>query len=171
MIATSKDTKDRGSWLTIKEAAGVFGITQQGFRASHLPGLKPEHVRVGAKRLAMRVYGPAVVAAYLDRELVKRMTEDDGLSDGGNSPGLERWRLAKAELTEIQLEKERKRVFPRDMAREVLGRVASLWRRYGERLAKRRGPEEAASFNDTFEAARKIVDHEFGGNDISPDSA
>lgn len=117
----------------------------------------------------MRVYGPGVVAAYLDRELTKQMTDDDGLTAGGDSPGLERWRLAKAELAEIQLEKERKRVLPRDMAREVLGRVASLWRRYGERLTKRRGPEEAASFNEAFEAARQIINHEFGGNDLSPD--
>ena len=80
----------------------------------------------------------------------------------GDSPNLERYRLAKAKLAELELEQKHRAVLPRDQTREVLGRVASLWRRYGDRLGKRHGPEETLSFNETFGEARRVIEDEFG---------
>jgi hypothetical protein len=98
-------------------------------------------------------------------------SDDPLLAVGGDSPNLERYRLARAQLAELELETKRGSVFPRDVARSVLGRIASLWRRYGERLGKRHGPEEVVSFNETFQEAQRVIDDEFGNGDISTDGA
>lgn len=96
---------------------------------------------------------------------------DELIAAGGDSPNLERYRLARAQLAELELERQRRSVFPRDMARSILGRVASLWRRYGERLGKRYGPDEVISFNETFEESQRVIDDEFSGNGLSEDGA
>jgi phage terminase Nu1 subunit (DNA packaging protein) len=97
---------------------------------------------------------------------------DDLIVAAGDSPNLERYRLAKAQLAELELETKRRSVFPRDMARNALGRVASLWRRYGERLGKRHGPEEVVSFNETFEEAQRVILDEFcDGDGLSENSS
>lgn len=96
---------------------------------------------------------------------------DDLIVASGDSPNLERYRLAKAQLAELELEGKRRAVVPRDMARAALGRVASLWRRYGERLGKRHGPEELASFNETLGEAQQVIDDEFGGDGLPADDS
>lgn len=93
---------------------------------------------------------------------------DELIVAAGDSPNLERYRLARAQLAELELEQKRRAVLPRDLARSVLGRVASLWRRYGERLGKRHGPEEVLSFNETFAEAQRVIDDEFGNGDGLP---
>lgn len=96
---------------------------------------------------------------------------DELVCGSGDSPNLERYRLARAQLAELELEQKRRAVFPRDMARSVLGRVASLWRRYGERLGKRHGPEEVVSFNETFTEAQRVIDDEFCVDGLPEDGA
>lgn len=172
MIATSKDAKDRGSWLTIKEAAGVFGVTPQGFRSSFLQMIKPEYIQPGAKRKPLRVYGPAVVDAYLDRELTKRIDRNDGLVvEGGDSPNLERCRLAKAQLLELELQQKKGVLLPREKVRSGLGRFAAIIRQLGERLGKRHGPEVFGSVNDALDDCQRVIDDEFGRCDDIPDDA
>lgn len=96
---------------------------------------------------------------------------DDLIVAAGDSPNLERYRLAKAQLAELELEQKRRAVIPREMARNALGRIASLWRRYGERLGKRHGPEEVLSFNETFEEARRVIDDEFCSDEFRDERA
>jgi hypothetical protein len=79
------------------------------------------------------------------------------LAEGGDSPGLERYRLAKAKLAELDLEMRKGQLIDRGKARDIFGRWAILIRRMGERLGKRFGPDAAATVNETLESCRAAV--------------
>ena len=56
----------RGAWLTIKELAGVFGLTVQGFRTSYLPDIGDGDIRRGKP---LRVYAPAAIQLHVERAI------------------------------------------------------------------------------------------------------
>jgi phage terminase Nu1 subunit (DNA packaging protein) len=90
---------------------------------------------------------------------------DDPLLEGsGDSPGLERCRLAKAGIYELELEEKRNSLFSKDQVRNVLGRWADIIRRMAERVAKRHGPEAANAINDALSECDFFVSNEFGSN-------
>lgn len=89
--------------------------------------------------------------------------DDPLLESGGDSPGLERYRMAKAALAELELEAKTKSLLSREKARTVLGRWAAVIRRMGERLGKRYGPEAASAVNDALGECDHVVNHELGG--------
>jgi hypothetical protein len=53
---------------------------------------------------------------------------------------------------------------PRDRIREALGRIAAIWRQFGERFGRRHGPEATASVNDMMDDCQRLIDNEFGNN-------
>lgn len=91
--------------------------------------------------------------------------EDDLLlNGGGNSPNLERFRAARADEAEFRVAELRKQLSPRDVIRHGLGMCASVWRKCGERLGKRFGPEAAITVNDAIEECRRVIRNEFGND-------
>ena len=140
--------------------AEFFGCTVnavQQWRAKGMPG-KPGRYDLSAVAIWLRQEGPW-------REKRPAADIEDDLAGPADSPGLERYRLAKARLAELELAKQQRSVMSRDLARETLGRIASLFRRYGERLSKRHGPEEAVLFNETIGEARRVIEQEFGADE------
>ena len=130
--------------------------TVQQWRAKGMPG-RPGRYDLSEVAAWLRAEGP-----WRDK---RSAIEDDDLAGPADSPGLERYRLAKAKLAELELAKQQRSVMSRDLAREILGRVAAMFRRYGERLSKRHGPEEAVLFNEVLEETRRVFNQEFGGAD------
>jgi phage terminase Nu1 subunit (DNA packaging protein) len=86
---------------------------------------------------------------------------DELLVAEGDSPGLERYRLAKAALAELELEERKGALLSREKARLALNRWASIIRRLGERFGKRYGREAAMALNDAITECQHVVDHEF----------
>ena len=84
-------------------------------------------------------------------------TDADPLLGEGDSPALERYRLAKAKLAELDLETRKGELIERDKARDIFSRWAVLVRRMGERLSKRFGPDAAATVNETLASCRIAV--------------
>jgi phage terminase Nu1 subunit (DNA packaging protein) len=82
---------------------------------------------------------------------------DDPLLAEGDSPGLERYRLAKAEHAELDLAERRGDLIERDKCREVLARWAVVIRRMGERLAKRYGTAASTEVIDTLKECESVV--------------
>lgn len=66
----------------------------------------------------------------------------------GDSPGLERLRLAKAQIAEIELERIRGTLLPIDEVKAGLMRAGMLLRRLGERLGRRFGAEATIAVNE-----------------------
>ena len=97
--------------------------------------------------------------------------EEEMLVGAADSPALERYRLARAKLSELELEERRKSLLPRDRVRTGLSRFAVILRQLGERLGQRYGPEATSSVNDALDDCQRVVDDEFGGNGLQPDTA
>lgn len=93
---------------------------------------------------------------------------DDPLLSSGDSPGLERYRQAKASLAELELEERRGVLVRVDKVRDILGRWASLIRRLGEHLLKRFGADALQSLRETLEQCDRLKD-EFATPDEATD--
>jgi phage terminase Nu1 subunit (DNA packaging protein) len=83
---------------------------------------------------------------------------DDPLLADGDSPGLERYRLAKAKHAELDLEQRKGELIEREKAKLILSRWASLIRQMGERLSKRYGNEAAKTVNETLDECGVAVE-------------
>lgn len=78
-----------------------------------------------------------------------RAIADDGLDMAGeNSPGLERYRIAKAQLAEIDLDLRRSRLLDRETLEAQWNAGAVALRNAGERLQRRFGDEAASLYNE-----------------------
>lgn len=82
---------------------------------------------------------------------------DDPLLQDGDSPGLERYRLAKASLAELELEERRRSLLPVVKVREALSRWATIVRRMGERLGQRWGADAQTLVNDALTECEQVL--------------
>lgn len=96
---------------------------------------------------------------------------DELIVAAGDSPNLERYRLARAQLAELELERQKGSLLPREKVRSGLGRFAAILRQLGERLGKRHGPDVFGSVNDALDDCQRVIDDEFGRGDDIPDDA
>lgn len=85
------------------------------------------------------------------------------------SAGLERFRLAKAALCELQLAEREQSVIPRDQMHEALGVFGHFIRRATETLQRRYGPEArdilAEALDDGLAAIRRSLGDQDGRDD------
>jgi len=95
-------------------------------------------------------------------------SDDPLLASGGDSAGLERYRLAKAALAELELAERKRILLPVDKVRESLLRWATLVRRMGERLGKRFGHEAATVVSDTLDECEGTLRDDFRAADRKP---
>jgi phage terminase Nu1 subunit (DNA packaging protein) len=94
-----------------------------------------------------------------------RAIDDDSMDGGPDSPGLERYRLAKAALAELDLEERRGVLLSRDKARSALTLWGSIIRRMGDMLGKKFGTDAALAISDALAECRRLVDTHFGDPD------
>jgi hypothetical protein len=110
----------------------------------------------------LRTSGPWKAAASPD-------PEDPLLSSDVDSVGLERLRLAKAALAELDLEERRKTLLPRDKVRLSLGRFSMILRRAFEQVGKRYGHDAVGRLNEALDECERVIDVEFGDDEpIAP---
>lgn len=153
-------TGSRSLWTvnTQAEVGEFFGVTINGVKGWNKQGMPG---RPGAYRLD-------VIAQWLRSEgpwqrRGKAVSDDPLLSDG-DSPALERYRLAKAQHAELDLEHRKGSLLEREKARDILSRWGSIIRRLGERMAKRYGNEAAVAVNETLEECSELIQRELGRN-------
>lgn len=89
---------------------------------------------------------PAVVKALHDffasnAHKLAAVKFDDPLMAFGEGPALERYRVARAELAELELGKRRGNLLPRKQIRELLNSLAPILRGCGDQLQRRCGRE------------------------------
>jgi phage terminase Nu1 subunit (DNA packaging protein) len=83
---------------------------------------------------------------------------DDPLLGAGDSPALERYRLAKAQHAELDLELRKGELIEVIRCREMLARWAVCIRRMGEKLSKRFGNDAALAINESLAECRTIAE-------------
>lgn len=95
---------------------------------------------------------------------------DDPLLAGTDSPGLERYRLARAALAELELDERQKNVVRVEVIRDALLRFADILRRLGDRLNRRYGADAGLAVYDAIDECRRVLRGEFGDTDTDRDT-
>ncbi len=98
-----------------------------------------------------------------------RVADVDPLLAAGASPALERYRLAKAQLAELDLAQRKGQLVDVAILKNTLGRWAAIWRRVGERMGKRYGTDGTEIFNEALDSCRVVI-REIEQNDTSTNS-
>ncbi len=127
-----------------------------------MPG-RPGRYEAGAIVRWLRASGPW-------KQHAKPEGGDPLLESGEDSPGLERYRLAKAAHAELDLAERRGELLSRDKARTVLGRWSTMLRGLGDRMAKRYGMEAAIAVNETLTECESVIADELDASGTADDS-
>lgn len=163
--------------------ARVFGVT-----ARHFDEQYARYAPTTAKRKVGReveYHGRTLLDAWCESQKGKPVdpTGGDPLLADGDSPGLERYRNAKADLAEMERDRQKGELVPRSELEPVLMGLAGVMRRAGETLARRFGNEAAAVVNEATEewamGCAGLLGHdadadagaEAGGGDTDPAAA
>jgi phage terminase Nu1 subunit (DNA packaging protein) len=135
---------------TQSEVAEFFDVsvdTVKNWAKQRMPG-KPRAYRLDKIAIWLRTEGPGSKAIRL---------ADDPLLAEGDSPALERYRLAKAKHAELDLEHRRGELIDRDKCRDVLSRWGTVIRKMGDRLSKRFGLEANQMVGEAIDECQSIV--------------
>jgi phage terminase Nu1 subunit (DNA packaging protein) len=143
--------------LSAAELARVFGHTQRWFDSHIAPLVPTEYVQErkpprGRKR---RVYYAPIV---LDVWAVQQRGLSGSEGEGEASEGLERLRLANAQIAELRLAELQGRVVQIETFMEWWDGVAGKIRRGLERVTKTHGPAVAKIVLEQLDAVEKEVD-------------
>ena len=139
---------------TQSDVARVYAVTAgtvKSWKADGMPGEQGNYVLHDISRW-LRTDGP-----WKPHARPQAIPGDDPLLADGDSPALERYRLAKAKHAELDLEHRRSQLIDREKCRVVLSRWAVVIRRMGEKLARRHGNDAAETVNQALEECQSIV--------------
>ena len=169
MIANAKK-KSRWTAANQAEVGEFFGVSMDTIAAWRKKGMPGVSGRYDLREILVwvRSEGPWRQRGGVD---IGTGPLDDLIVEAGDSPNLERCRLAKAQLLELELETKRSSLLPREKVRSGLGRFAAILRQLGERLGKRYGPEVIGSVNDALDDCQRVINDEFSCGDDVPDDA
>lgn len=95
-----------------------------------------------------------------------KIESDDPLLSDGDSPGLERYRLAKAELAELELAERKKSLIERGKVRIVFSRLAAVLKRMGEEIGIEFGDRAAVAVREAMGECREAARHGFGEDGV-----
>lgn len=119
------------------------------------------------------LYSVFLVGVWRGRKLEtttnKRPGVDDDEMGDADSPGLERYRLAKAALAELDLAERQKTLLPADTVRDSVNAIALAFRQAGETLQRQFGVEAHAILESAVSEAEAQINDMFGSDEHDSD--
>jgi hypothetical protein len=157
--------------LTRTAAAEMIGLSTRHFDAQIRPLLPAAAISGRGKDL--RFDGAALVAAYVDYRIkqAQKSAADDvwlPMVDEGKSPVLDRWRAAKADREEMQRDRERGLLIPREEIEPSLAQFAAVIRRAGDTLQRQWGADAASVINEAIDEIEQAWQQAFKREQASP---
>ncbi len=154
-------------WVPRVEAAALVGISERHFDATLRQSLSDGAIRGEGRTL--RFYGPDVVAAWHADRVAKIKAKaveagGDPLLADGDSPGLERYRNAKADLAEMDRDRQRKQIVLVEQIEPALLQLAGVMRSAADNLARQFGNEAAGIVNEAVDEWHDSVIRLFAGD-------
>lgn len=154
--------------LTRQQMAAMLGVNAQQFDRRYRPHIPKKLIAASGtgRRTQFRPEAVrAIVDALLQAEREKaQMANDEAmlLEDGNtNSPAIERYRLAKAKLAELDLAEKQGNLIRPHLATTALTIVASKLRRLGERLARKHGNQVGDAIDRTLTECQTEMERTF----------
>lgn len=148
------------------DSAALVSMSERHFDSSLRLKLDPTSIR-GDGRL-LRFYAPDVVSVWhTDRvgKLKAKQGADDPLMAEGDSPGLERYRNAKADLAEMERDRQRKQIVRVEEIEPALMQLAGVMRSAAENLSRQFGNEAGGIVNEAVDEWADGVAILFAGRD------
>lgn len=181
LAAKALEKRKSGQSPTTKELAALKRVEKQrdeDLRWEHYAAIPKKHwVQMSGRQVKVlneqaTRYGipfdgrtvnlPAVVRKLHDflaeNAAVLAKRDEDPLLSGSDSPGLERYRTAKADLAELELERQRGTLVSLDRVRDRMAATFTLIRRAGERLQQHYGAAALQILNDALDDCKQLVD-------------
>jgi phage terminase Nu1 subunit (DNA packaging protein) len=145
--------RERARTTRVAEMAEFAGVSEQAFRKwMTQPGFPV------APDGSVCLWDLAVWRDRMDRG-----SDIDGELGGDvDSPGLERYRLARAEQEEIKLQKMRGEYLPREDVHTALMETAAVMKSAGERVVRTFGNEVASIINSAWDEVIQRLESRFG---------
>lgn len=103
-----------------------------------------------------------IVPWIVGRQQRRPAADDPLMDDATESPGLERYRQAKAAHAELDVAARQGELVDVAKLRAVHSRWAAILRRAGEQLQRRHGPDAARTLNNALGECRAAIDLELG---------
>jgi phage terminase Nu1 subunit (DNA packaging protein) len=148
--------KNKISVSSLGEVAEVFSVsadTVKRWRSEGMPGSPRDYVLQDISKW-LRSDGPW---KPYQRSEIPAVQSDDPLLADGDSPALERYRLAKAKHAELDLEQRKGELIDKEKCRDVLARWGSTIRKMGDRISKRFGIEANQMVSEAIDECESIV--------------
>ena len=146
----------------MSKAADLLGFSPQGLRQTWLPSLSESDVRRNKRPIEVNV--PALVERMIlarveEAAKARVVSSGDPLLDGGESPALERYRLAKAKHAELDLAHRKGELIDVEKSRSIMLRWGKHLRRAGE-LIGRKCTECHEILAESLRECEEIIDDE-----------
>lgn len=137
-------------WFSTAKCHEFLGVSYAYFNKEIRPRVPADgQAREGTKKNGPLWYsGKAVYEAAASRKgaVAARAADQDvsggdPMLSGENTPGLERFRMARAKIAELDLQERELSLIPRDKVHDGFGRLATILRSAGESLERGYGRE------------------------------
>ena len=152
MSATKKVTRaSHDVWLTRDQAARAARLSVDRFDAAIRSLVPDSETKKSGRRVLMSAR--AVVDAIVAHRSKVDADPRDPLLVGGDSPSLERYRAARADMVELELEKTRGTHIDVRALESTIVRFSDRLRSTGELLQRKFGNDASEMFNDGITAA------------------
>lgn len=125
---------DEAGWFPQVDMARIFAVSLPVWQRSWLPKVPANARREVSGRLY--VHARRFIDFLIESARREALGPDGELLAGGDSPALERFRLAKARLAELELQRQQENLLPREAVHRAFEQIASILRTAGEQLQR-----------------------------------
>jgi hypothetical protein len=140
-------------WLTKNDCAAVFDVSARNFERGYMRYAPPTAVKTFGRATYVHVRSLLNAWAAAQKPAAAPQGEGDPLLAGAapDSPGLERYREARADLAEMERDRVKASLIPREDLEPALAEFAGVLRRAGETLARDYGNDAATVLNEAVD--------------------
>jgi hypothetical protein len=151
-------------WFSRADMAKILGMAGSGFDAGPRRLITDEFIRRDGRQVFF--HAPTVIRRWAESTFGRGGSvpgagidsEEEALFDGSDSPALERWRRAKADLAEIEVQSKRGSLVPRNEIRTGLDAIAARLRGFAEELQREFGPGAIDLLDEALTDCENAID-------------
>lgn len=163
-----KSEHERAKWFDRRQCMSAIGCNQARFANYWHPRFADDEVvKHGRKYFylgsaLLRVFAEVENNPHKNHPGKKAADETDPLLVGSDTPALERYRLAKAELSELELAEKRKQLVSLELLKETWGPVVDVMRKAIMTIEKDYGRDAGEVIDDAIDEACDVIDRVAG---------
>lgn len=159
---------ERAKWVDRAQCEAMLQCNRARFNSYWRPRFQDSEILKDGNKLYYR--GSALLRIYADVQNnphknhpgKKAADETDPLLVGSDTPALERYRLAKAELSELELAEKRKQLVSLELLKETWGPVVDVMRRAIMTIEKDYGRDAGEVIDDAIDEACDVIERVAG---------